>query len=82
MDKGTLNLGNEPKHNYVGLPVTKMIAVPLRPTPCMVLGRKPISRPKIENFTRTKCFYFSIEFPNFRLVGLIIKKVPRAGRST
>ena len=31
-----------------------------RPNLRRFFGRRPISRPKIENFPRTKCFYFSI----------------------
>ena len=31
-----------------------------RPNSCRFFGRRPISRPKIKNFTVTKCFYFSI----------------------
>ena len=32
-----------------------------------VFGRRPISRPKIENFTRTKCYLFSILYTPTKL---------------
>ena len=60
MDEATLPLWNEPKHNYVGPLVTEMNAVPVGLRNAwfsavgLFLGRK------IENFTLTKCFYFSI----------------------
>ena len=40
-------------------------------------GRRPISGPKIENFTGTKCYFsqFYIRLPNFRILGSIIKKI-------
>ena len=34
--------------------------------PIYVFGRRPISRPKIENFTRTKCYLFSILYRSFK----------------
>ena len=58
--KATLPLWNEPKHNYVGLAVKEFYLWARRPTPRMVFDRRPISRPKIENFTRTKCWGISI----------------------
>ena len=58
MDKTTLPLWNEPKHNYVAKPTSyrdKYWAG--RP---MDFGVRPFSRPKTKNFTQTKYLYFSI----------------------
>ena len=60
MDGTTLPLWNESKHYYVGSLVTEMNAVPvgLRNAWFSAVGLS--LGWKIENFTLTKCFYFSI----------------------
>ena len=81
MDKATLNLWNEPKQNYVVQPVTEMNAVPVGLRRAwfsavgLFIGRKS------KNLQEQNVSIFQFYMPNFRLVGSIIKKVPRAGRS-
>ena len=80
--KATLPLGNELKHNYVGPAVTEIIYGPVGLRRAYFSSRRPISRPKIENFpgTNVKEFQFYIRMPNFRLLTTIIKKSPRTNR--
>ena len=56
--KVSLPLCNEPSHDYVGDYLWTG-----RP---MVFGRRPIFIPKIENFTRTKCYLFSIIYTSVK----------------
>ena len=51
MDKTTLPFWNEPKHNYVGPPVTEMNTDPVGLRQIWFSGCRPISRTKIENFS-------------------------------
>ena len=82
--RATLSLLFEPKHNYVGPAVTEWIYEPVGLIRADFFGRRPISRPKIENFTVPKCFYFSnlhtrTKFQASRFNNK--KKVPEGSRS-
>ena len=76
MDKATLNLLNEPKHNYVGLPVTEMnvVSVGLRHAWFSAVGQFVGRKSKISHEQNVSIFQFYIRLSNFRLVGAIIKK--------
>ena len=76
MDKATLLLWNEPKHNYVGLPVTEMNVEPLGlwiSALGQFLNIKTIISPK----QNVSIFQFHIWLPNFSLLGSTIKKVKK-----
>ena len=77
--KATLLLWFEPSHDYVGSAVTEIIygQVGLIRAGLSAVGLFLGRKSKISHEQNVKEFQFYIRIPNFRLLGSIIKKVPK-----